>query len=469
MGQDEARTLERLKSLRKELVQPKISEHSGRIVKLMGDGLLAEFTSVVEAVVCAVDIQQDIRDREPDLPHEQRITLRIGINLGDVMVEGSDLYGDGVNVAARLEALAEPGGICLSGPAFDMVDGKIDLAFEDMGAQQVKNIAKPVRVYRLRTRGIQNGPSMPADKPLQASDRPSIAVLPFTNMSGDLDQEYFSDGITEDIITELSRFKSLFVIARNSTFAFKGQSPDIAEVGRKLSVHHIVEGSVRKAGNRVRVTAQLIEVANGNHLWAERYDRDIEDIFVVQDELVHEIVATIPGQLDAASAQRARRRPVENLTAYECVLRGEWLLNQDFGSREALKLFEKVIEVDPQCARAYTNLATHHAYSIFAHGAAVGEAAQTARSFAEKALEIDPTDPAVQATVAIAYILVGEHDLARQHIEKAIRLNSNDYNVMNFYGIVSGYLGEHEKGLMWKHKVSRHDPLSGDSYREVFF
>jgi TolB-like protein len=395
--------------------------------------------------------------------------LRIGINLGDIIVEGSDIYGDGVNVAARLEALADPGGICISRPAFDTVDGKLDLAFEDISAQHVKNIAKPVQAYRWAPSSSQNSPSTHPVEPTPLPDRPSIAVLPFTNMSGDPEQEYFSDGITEDIITELSRFKGLFVIARNSTFAFKGQSVDIAEVGRKLGVRHIVEGSVRKAGNRVRVTAQLVEVANGNHLWAERYDRNIEDIFSVQDELVHEIVVAIPGQIDVASAQRARRKPMENLTAYDCVLRGEHLLNQDFGSREALELFEKAIEADPHCARAYTQLATRHAYSVFAHGAAVDEAAQLARSFAEKALSIDPTDPVVQAIVASAYILVGEHDLARQHIDRAVKLNPNDYLVMNFYGIVLGYLGDHEKGLIWKDKQTRHDPFPGDSHREGYF
>jgi TolB-like protein len=306
-------------------------------------------------------------------------------------------------------------------------------------------------------------------EPLPLPDKPSIAVLPFTNMSGDPEQEYFSDGITEDIITELSRFKNLFVIARNSTFAFKGQAVDVGKVSAKLGVGYLVEGSVRKAGNRVRVTAQLIEAKTGNHLWAERYDRDLEDIFAVQDELVHEIAAAVPGQLDVAAVQRARRRPVEDLTAYDCVLRGEWLVYQDFGSREALELFEKAIEIDPQCARAYTRLAALHAYSIWAHGASVDEAAKMARSLAERALAIDPADPVVQAIVAEAYILVGEHDLARRHIERGIKLNPNDYNVMAVAGIVLGYLGDHEEGLRWLHKLSRHDPFSGDSVREAFF
>jgi adenylate cyclase len=271
MGEDEAGTLERLKSLRRELVQPRIAERGGRIVKLMGDGLLAEFPSVVEAVLCAVEIQHAMPGREAAVAEEQRITLRIGVNLGDVIVEGSDIYGDGVNVAARLEALADPGGVCLSGPAFDTVDGKLDAAFEDIGEQTMKNIAKPVRVYRLRSASPQEAPPrQPAGSP-PLPDKPSIAVLPFTNMSGDPEQEYFSDGITEDIITELSRFSSLFVVARNSTFSYKGRSVDIRRIARELGVRYVLEGSIRRAGGRVRITAQLIDSSSGNHIWAERY------------------------------------------------------------------------------------------------------------------------------------------------------------------------------------------------------
>jgi adenylate cyclase len=314
MSEDETGTLERLKSLRKELVQPKIKERKGRIVKLMGDGLLAEFPSVVEAVQCAIDIQQSMIGREADLPDERRISLRIGVNLGDIIVEGSDIYGDGVNVAARLEALADPGGICISGPAFELVDGKLDLTFDDIGEQQVKNIARPVRVYRLALGSQQTSPSKHLAEPLPLPDKPSIAVLPFTNMSGDPEQEYFSDGITEDIITELSRFRSLFVIARNSSFHYKGQSPKVQDVGCELGVRYVVEGSVRKAGNRIRVTAQLVEASSGNHLWAERYDRDLEDIFAVQDELVRTITSTVGGRVESAGEIRADRLSESDLS-----------------------------------------------------------------------------------------------------------------------------------------------------------
>jgi TolB-like protein len=300
-------------------------------------------------------------------------------------------------------------------------------------------------------------------------DKPSIAVLPFTNLSADPEQEYFSDGITEDIITELSRFRSLFVIARSSSFRYKGQSPQVQDVGRELGIEFVVEGSVRKAGNRVRVSAQLVEAKSGNHLWAERYDRDLKDILVVQDELVHEIAAAVPGQLDAAAIHRARRQPVENLSAYDYTLRGQWLLNQDYGSREARALFEKAIELDPQCAPAYTRLAAFHAYSVFAHGAPIDEAAEMARSLAERALTIDPTNSRIQARVAEAYHIMGEHELARRHIERAIELNPNDYEALFFAGVVFAYLGDHQEGLRWLHKLARHDPFMGDSDREGYF
>jgi TolB-like protein len=299
-----------------------------------------------------------------------------------------------------------------------------------------------------------------AAKPLPLPDKPSIAVLPFQNLSGDPEQEYFSDGITEDIITELSRFGSLFVIARNSSFTFKGEMIDVSDVGRKLGVQYVVEGSVRKAGNRVRVTAQLVEAATGKHVWAERYDRDLEDIFAVQDEVVREIVAAVPGQIDAAALQRIQRRPIENLTAYDLVLRGEQLRYQNWSSREADALFEKAVEIDPQCARAYSQLAHGHGYSIFSHFAPADEARRLTRSFAERAVQFDPNDPAIQATIAEAYLMVGDLESARRCIEKAIKLNSNDYVVMLYAGTVLAYTGDIDGGLRWTEKVFRHDPFS---------
>jgi adenylate cyclase len=466
MGADETGTLQRLTELRQQVLEPLVADHHGRVVKLMGDGMLVEFASVVDAVTCAVAWQNDVAQREAVADKEKRLKFRIGINLGDVIAEEDDIHGDGVNIASRLEGLAEPGGICLSGDAYRQAKGKVQINFEDLGEHDLKNITEPIRVYQIVGNGTEPAPTK---APLALPDKPSIAVLPFTNMSGDPEQEYFSDGITEDIITELSRFKNLFVIARNSTFAFKGQAVDVGAVGAKLGVAYVVEGSVRKAGNRVRVTAQLVEAKSGNHIWAERYDRDLEDIFAVQDELVHEIAVAVPEQLNVAAVNRARRRNVENLSAYDYVLRGEWLLNQDYGSLEARGLFEKAIEIDPGCARAYTRLAAIHAYSVFSHGVSVNEAAELGRLNAERALEIDPTDPAIQAIVAEAYIMVGEHDLARRHIERAIKLNPNEYAVMNFAGIVLMYLGDHEKALTWLHRLSRHDPFFSDSIREHYF
>jgi TolB-like protein len=347
---------------------------------------------------------------------------------------------------------ASPGDVLLSGLHIS------DPAFDEW-----------LRDERLRHEDTLVADAQPPE--LLLPDKPSIAVLPFTNLSPDPEQEYFSDGITEDIITELTRFPSLFVIARNSSFAYKGQSVNVAKIGQELGVAYIVEGSVRKAGNRVRISAQLVEAESGNHLWAERYDRELEGIFAVQDEVVREVAAAVPGQLDAIAAQRARRRPVENLTAYDYVLRGEWYLNQEYASPAAVPLFEKAIEIDPQCARAYTWLANFHAYRVFKDAASIEEAARMARSLAERALQIDPADPAVQAIAAEAYYMVGELDLARRHIEIAIKLNPNSYVVMQFAGYVLAYLGDHEEGLRWLHRLSRHDPAgsSGDALREGYF
>jgi len=466
MGKDEAGTLGRLTELRQQVLEPLIAQHHGRVVKLMGDGLLVEFASVVDALTCAVAWQKDVAVREAAAGEGIRIQFRIGINLGDVIVEGNDIHGDGVNVAARLEGQAEPGGICISGKVYEEVRDKLDTAFEDMGEREVKNILKPVRVYRWAEAASDpfQGGANPDDVPA-LPNKPSIAVLPFTNMSGDPEQEYFSDGITEDIITELSRFRSLFVIARNSSFHYKGQSPRVQDVGRKLGVHYVVEGSVRKAGNRVRITAQLLEAESGNHLWAERYDRNLENIFDVQDEVVQEIAASVPGQLNVAAMDRARRRPAESLSAYDCLMRGEWLMFRDFTDPDVIPLLERAIKLDPQCARAYIQLARLHAYS-FTQGVPVNKAAQLALPLAEKALEISPSDPSIQAIAANTYMMLGEHELARQHIERAISLNPNDGEVIASAVFVLNYLGDQEAGLRWNKIQSRHDPISSDGYRE---
>jgi adenylate cyclase len=443
---------------RADVINPIIDALSGHIVKFTGDGFLAEFSSVQGAVNCAIDLQRDLA--------ASPLGFRIGVSLGDVIDDGTDIHGEGVNIAARIEALAEPGGICVSGDVYNQVRNRIDATFTDMGEHTVKHVSSPVRVYRWVEVASDTNPgeANPDDVPA-LPDKPSIVVLPFTNMSGDPEQEYFSDGITEDIITELSRFRSLFVIARNSSLHYKGQSPRVQDVGHELGIHYVVEGSVRKAGNRVRITAQLVEAESGNHLWAERYDRDLENIFDVQDEVVQEIAASVPGQLNVAAMDRARRRPAESLSAYDCLLRGEWLMFRDFTDRNVIPLFERAVEIDPQCARAYIQLARLHAYS-FTQGVPVDEAARSAFPLAEKALELSPSDPSIQSIAAATYMMMCEHHLARQHMERAISLNPNDGEVMASAVFVLNYLGDQEEGLRWDRIRARHDPVSSDGYRE---
>jgi adenylate cyclase len=320
MGADEEGTLERLKALRRELIDPMIAEHHGRIVKTTGDGLLVEFASVVDAVRCAVEVQQAMPERNAGLGADNRIELRIGINLGDVIVEGDDLYGDGVNIAARIEALADAGGVFVSNTVHDHVRDRLPFVFEDLGEQQVKNITRPVRVYRVRDAAAAKSPSVPAQPVLPLPDKPSIAVLPFANMSGDPEQEYFADGMVEEIITALSRIRWLFVIARNSSFTYKGQAVDVKQVGRELGVRYVLEGSVRKAGGRVRITAQLIDAQSGTHLWADRFDGSLENVFDLQDQVAASVAGVIEPTLQAAEIRRAADRPTSDPTAYDLYL-----------------------------------------------------------------------------------------------------------------------------------------------------
>ena len=330
MGVDEEGTLAALKMLRREVADPKIKEHRGRIVQTTGDGLLSEFASVVDAVRCAVEVQREITARNTGVPNERRIDFRIGINLGDIIIDENDIFGDGVNVAARLEALAEPGGICVSRVVRDQVRDKLAISFEDMGEQQVKNIARPVRAYRtLLAESARAPPILPKTvAPPPLPDRPSIAVLPFNNVTGDPEQEYFVDGITEDIITALSKWRWFLVIARNSTFAYKGKSVDLKQVGGDLGVRYVLEGSMRKAGQRVRITCQLIDATTGTHLWAERYDRDLTDIFAVQDDITSRVVAAIEPALSRAESQRGTAKRPEHMGAWDYCQRGFWHLNK---------------------------------------------------------------------------------------------------------------------------------------------
>jgi adenylate cyclase len=428
MGEDEVGTLERLKSLRRELVQPKITECKGRIVKLMGDGLLAEFPSAVEAVQCAVAIQQEVAKREPNISDDRRIRLRIGINIGDIIVEGEDIYGDGVNVAARLESLAEPGGIYVSRTVVNHVKGKVELDFEDLGEQQVKNISEPVRVYLVVLEPSVGGPALGSEENLALPDKPSIAILPFVNLSGDPEQEFFADGMAEEIITALSRYHWFFVIARNSSFTYKGRAVDVTQVAKEQGVRYVLEGSVRKAGNRVRVTAQLIDATTGSHIWAEHYDRELDDIFALQDEITETIVASIEPELGAVERERARRKPPENLGAWDLFQRGLWHLFDDVkrdALAEAKRLFQRACELDPGFAAAHAELSyTHVAEIVRGLSDDLKASLDQAADAAERAVALDPRDPAARLALGRVLIFRHSHERAIAEMEAALALNA---------------------------------------------
>jgi adenylate cyclase len=471
MGEDEAGTLARLKTLRKDLVQPEITGGRGRIVKLMGDGLLAEFSSAVEAVQCAVDIQQGMTAREPDLPEERRIRLRIGVNLGDIIVEGSDIYGDGVNVAARLEGLAEPGGICISGKVYEEVKKKLPAAFEDQGEQEVKNISEPVRVYRWIDATADPVPGTTgAEGALPLPDKPSIAVLPFDNMSGDAEQEYFADGITEDIITELARFQNLVVIARNSTFTYKGVATRVKDVARDLGVDYVVEGSVRKAGSRVRVTVQLIESKSEKHVWAERYDRELTDIFEIQDEVTKAIVGALPSRLEAADIERIKRKRPQDLAAYDYVLRSKILHHHGTkeANAEALQVLNKAIEIDPEYAQAYAWKACTLRQAVIRGYAEEPDDFNAQRiQNAEKALALDENDMECLRILCEIHMEQEDLDKAEHYHNRAFALNPNDPRMLAQRGELMIWLGKPKEGAEWVRKAMQLDPLGADGFAHL--
>ena len=425
MGADEEGTLERLKALRRELLAPKIAKHHGRIVKTIGDGLLVEFASVVDAVRCAVEVQQAMPERNADFAADHPIELRIGINLGDVIVEGDDLYGDGVNIAARIEALADAGGVFVSNTVHDHVRDRLPFVFEDLGEQQVKNIARPVRVYRVRDIGAASkSPTAPS---LPLPDKPSIAILPFANMSGDPEQEYFADGMVEEIITALSRIRWLFVIARNSSFTYKGQAIDVKQVGRELGVRYVLEGSVRKAGGRVRITAQLIDALSGVHLWADRFDGSLEDVFELQDKVAISVAGVIEPTLQAAELRRSSARPTSDLTAYDFYLRA--LPHQfSFASDRntlVLDLLGRAIDCDPDCGPALA-LAAFLRAQLDVNGWTDDREAtrRTAIDLARRALRAAPDDPEVLAPSAFVLAWYGEDiDVAIGLVDRCLDLN----------------------------------------------
>ena len=461
MGVDEEGTHERLKAHLRELVEPKIEEHRGRVVKNTGDGLLADFPSVVDAVRCAVEIQRGMAERNEGTSPEKRIDFRIGINLGDVIVEEHDIFGDGVNVAARLEALAEPGGICISRMVRDQIRDKLPYSFEDKGEQSVKNIARPVRVYRVRDRispFAQPPPISP--RPLPLPDKPSIAVLPFANMSGDPEQEFFADGIAEDIITALSRYPSLFVIARNSSFTFKGSTVDVKQVGRELDVRYVLEGGVRKSGNRIRVTAQLVEAEAGKHVWAERYDRDVSDIFAVQDEITEAVTVAIAPAIAAAEQQRALRKPPDSLDAWAAYQRGLWHLSKASAEDNALaeRFFQRAIDLDPIFAAAYTGLATAvvRAGTQF-HARDVADALSAAEALARRAVALDGGDAEARARLAIMFA-ARDPQGAQAEAERALTISPNLADAHGALAVVLTFSGRPQEGLAALKTCIRLDP-----------
>jgi adenylate cyclase len=462
MGADEEGTLERLKALRHELLDPKIAEHRGRIVKTTGDGMLVEFGSVVDAVRCAVVVQQAIPERNTGVAADNRIELRIGINLGDVIVEDDDLYGDGVNIAARIEALADAGGVFVSNTVHDQVRDRLPFVFDDLGEQRVKNIARPVRVYRVRDVGAAANP--PAQPALPLPDKPSIAVLPFVNMSGDPEQEYFADGMVEEIITALSRIRWLFVIARNSSFTYKGQAVDVKQVGRELGVRYVLEGSVRKAGQRVRITGQLIDAQSGTHLWADRFDGSLEDIFELQDRVAISVAGVIEPALQSAEMRRSAARPTTDLSAYDLYLRALaafYQLTRE-GTFEALGLLDQAIAIDRHYGPALAWAANCHMRLVRDGWAEEPETSRRkAIDLARQALEVGENDPSILANAAnvlahfdedigamiglvdralalnaslargwylsgLLRVFAGQTDLAIEHVETSLRLSPRE-------------------------------------------
>jgi adenylate cyclase len=472
MGKDESGTLAALKALRQEVVDPAIATHGGRIVKTTGDGLLLEFPSVVNAVRCAVEVQTAMADRTAGIAEDRRIAFRIGINIGDIIVDGDDIFGDGVNVAARLQEMAAPGGICVSSRVHEDVRDRLDTAFDDGGTQALKNIARPIQVWRWQpgTAVPPNAAAAPIELPLP--DKPSIAVLPFTNMIGDPEQEYFVDGLAEDIITELTRFRSLFVIARNSSFSYKSKSPHIRDVGRELGVRYVLEGSVRRAGNRIRLTGQLVDTHSGSHIWAERYDRQLDDVFTVQEELTRSIVRAVAPQISDAELARVRRRRPESLNAYEIAVRANATAQDAFVRsdqamcQEALRLAQEALAIDPDSGIALGARAMAQCQHLWRGTAVDREAAWwDGMEAAERLLDLDRSSGI--AHVWKAHLLVlspdgGRFDEALTNARQGHDLNPHDMTSLTSLAFIENMAENPERSielLQEALRVSPRDPL----------
>jgi len=462
MEADEAGTLAQLKALRKELIDPKVAEHNGRVFKTTGDGILIEFGSVTGAVTSSVEIQEAIAKRNDSVPEDRRIQFRVGVNLGEIIIEGDDIYGDGVNVAARIEGLAESGGICVSGDVYHQVNGKVGAEFDDLGEKTLKNIRRPVRIYRVAAAPPASGQAPQKSKTLPLPDRPSIAVLPFENLSGDPEQEYFADGIAEDVLTALARFRWFLVIARNSSFTYKHRNVDIRQVGRELGVRYVLEGSVRKAGDRLRITGQLIEAATGGHLWAEKYDGTTADVFDLQDRITEGVVGAIEPSIRQAEIERAKRKRPDNLDAYDLYLRAleHAATFTQSGQTSALSLLDAAIALDPDYAEAHglsawcrqqrflwggrkqedRDAALRHAEAVaaarsddgqtlalaaFAKGALARDF-EAAFAMLDRALALNPSCAMAHNISAVLNMVVNRPDRGRDHAERSLRLSPFD-------------------------------------------
>jgi adenylate cyclase len=469
MGADEEGTHERLRALFREVVDPTITEHHGRTVKNTGDGILVEFASVVDAVRCAVDVQTEVAERNTGVASDDRIEFRIGINLGDVIVEAGDIFGDGVNVAARLEALAEPGGICISRMVRDNVRDKLDLGFEDLGEQQVKNIARPVRVYRVRQAAAENPVAAPQSAP-PLPDKPSIAVLPFQNMTGDPEQDYFVDGVVEEITTAISRLPWLFVIARNSSFTYKGRAVDVKQVAQELGVRYVLEGSVRKAQNRVRITGQLIDMATGAHIWADRFDGALDDIFELQDQVASSVVGAIEPKLRQSETERALRKPTDNLGAYDLYLRAlaQFQKFTQSGRDAAVVLLTRALTIDPDYAPAAALIGWCRVIQVAVSApVSADEIAESVR-LAKRVNEIGKGQP--DALCLAGYTLsffTGAHGTAAGMIDHALTLNPNSALAWATRGWVAAMQDQVDPAIEASQRAMRLSPL--DPLRWIFF
>jgi TolB-like protein/class 3 adenylate cyclase/Tfp pilus assembly protein PilF len=465
MGRDEEGTLANLKAFRKTLVDPAIAAHRGRIVKTTGDGILVEFASAVDAARCAVEVQRGMAGQNAAVPQDVRIEFRIGIHVGDIIIDDNDIFGDGVNIAARLEGIAEPGGVCISDDAQRQVRGKVDIGFEDMGPRTLKNIAEPMRAWRMQVNGGLSS-TMPARasigtaQPLALPDKPSIAVLPFQNMSGDPEQEYFADGMVEDIITALSRFKSLFVIARNSSFTYKGKAVDIKQVGRELGVRYVLEGSVRKAGTRVRITGQLIEAGTGRHLWADKFDGALEDVFGLQDQITTSVVGLIAPTLEQAEIERTKQKPTDRLDSYDFYLRGIALVNRR-SLPEAREFFRKAFEQDPEYGAAYAMAAwTLMLQQSFSGVPLSAEMRSEGIRLAHRGSVVGSDDASALSRAGHVLTYLGhEYDRGASMVEQAVALNPNLAMAWHARGWVSLMCGDGARSVESFERMIRLSPL----------